>query len=38
MLLFQAKNYLKVDRITGKSIGVYIMTERWIQYGSNKIN
>jgi len=29
-LLFEAENYLDVARLTGKSIGVYIMTERWI--------
>jgi len=28
--LFEEKNYLDVARITGKSIGVYIMTEMWI--------
>ena len=29
-LLFEAENYLDVARLTGKSIGVYIMTERLI--------
>jgi len=27
---FEEKKYLDVARLTGKSIGVYIMTEIWI--------